>query len=135
MGIEAFAWLYFDSLELNQYLEATLINGAVEMDGIGVFENRNIRLKWTGISEMDGEICAVIDYLAMDNPLQVEFGDFKMKGRSHYWGNILVSLEDKQIEHAVMYEDVNMDLKLPGQATSQLLNTTREIIIEKNNEL
>jgi hypothetical protein len=133
MGIEAFAWLYFDSLELNQYHDARLINGAVEMDGIGVFENRNIKLKWSGISEIGGEICAVIEYLAMDNPLQVEFGDMKMKGRSHYWGSIMVSLEDKQIEHAVMFEDVVMNLKLPGQTTNQLLNATREIVIERIN--
>jgi len=131
MGIEAFAWLYLDSLKLNEFKSATLIDGQVEMDGIGVFENRNIRLRWNGITDMNQEICAVIEYLAMDNPLNAEFGDFKMKGRSHYWGTILVSLEDKQIEHACMYEDVVMDMKLPGQTENQLINTTREIVIEK----
>lgn len=131
MAIEEFAWLYLDSLKLNQTVSANLINGEVEMDGIGIFENRDIRLTWNGITEMNQEICAVIEYLAMDNPLIVEFGEFKMKGRSHYWGTILVSLEDKQIEHANMYEDVVMDMKLPGQADNQLINATREIIVEK----
>jgi hypothetical protein len=134
MGIEAFAWVYLDSLKLNQSISASIINGQVEMDGIGVFENRDIQLRWTGISEMNQEICAVIEYLAMDNPLNAEFGDFKMKGRSHYWGTIWVSMEDKQIEHAFMYEDVVMDLKLPGQPNNQLINTTREIVFEKLNE-
>ena len=131
MGIEAFAWLYLDSLKLNQSISASGINGKVEMDGIGVFENRDIQLRWTGISEMNQEICAVIEYLAMDNPLNIEFGDFKMKGRSHYWGTIWVSMEDKQIEYAYMYEDVVMDMKLPGQSDKQLINTTREIVFEK----
>jgi hypothetical protein len=131
MGIEAFAWLYLDSLKLNDVKSAIRINGQVEMDGIGVFENRNIRLRWNGITKMNQEICAVIEYLAMDNPLNAEFGDFKMHGRSHYWGTILVSLEDKQIEHACMYEDVVMDMKFPGQTENQLINTTREIVVEK----
>lgn len=134
MAIEAFAWSYLDSLKLNQSISASVINGQVEMDGIGIFENRDIRLRWTGISEMNQEICAVIEYLAMDNPLNVEFGDFKLKGRSHYWGTIWVSLEDKQIEYAFMYEDVVMDMKTPGQTDNQLVNTTREIVFEKLNE-
>jgi hypothetical protein len=134
MGIEAFAWVYLDSLKLNRSIRASVINGQVEMDGIGVFENRDIRLRWTGITEMNREICAVIEYLAMDNPLNVEFGDFKMKGRSHYWGTVFVSMEDKQIEHAYMYEDVVMDMNLPGQPDNQLINTTREIVFEKLNQ-
>ncbi len=134
MGIESFAWLYLDSLKLNQSISASAINGEVEMDGIGVFKNRDIRLRWTGISEMNQEICAVIEYLAMDNPLNAEFGDFKMKGRSHYWGTVWVSMEDRQIEHAYMLEDVVMDIKLPGQPNNQLINTTREIILKKLNE-
>ncbi len=131
MGIEIFAWMYFDSLELNKTISASAINGPVEMEGIGTFENKNIRLTWTGISSMNNEICAVIEYITMDNPIDAEFGDFKMKGRSHYWGTIWVSLEDKQIEHALLFEDVVMDMKLPGQPNNQLINTTREIVFEK----
>jgi len=134
MGIEVFAWMYFDSLKLNESFSATELNEVVEMDGIGTFENKDIRLTWTGISSMNNEICAVIEYITMDNPIDAKFGDFKMKGRSHYWGTIWVSLEDKQIEHAMLFEDVVMDMKLPGQPNNQLINTTREIVFEKLNE-
>jgi hypothetical protein len=83
---------------------------------------------------MNGEVCAIIEFLAMDNPLNLDFGGVSLKGRSHYWGNVLVSLSDKQIEHAEMYEDVLMDMKLPGQPDNQIINATREIIFIKIKE-
>jgi hypothetical protein len=54
-----------------------------------------------------------------------------MIGRSHYWGTIWVSLEDKQIEHAVLYEDVVMEMNLPGQTNKQIIDATREISFVK----
>jgi hypothetical protein len=132
MGFEAFAWLYFDSLELNTPFVANKINGKINIEGLGSFENKKIMLTWTGISIMNDETCAVIEYLALDNPLDFKADFMDMKGRSHYWGTVWVSLSDKEIERAVLYEDVNMDMKLAGQEKSQLMNTTREIVFNKN---
>ena len=134
MGFEGFAWLYFDSLRLNEYYESHAFNGKVPMEGVGTFENRNILLKWSGITEMNGETCAVIEFLAMDNPLDLSVNteQFKLiaKGRSHYWGTILVSLTNKQIEHAILHEDVVLDMVMP-EGKKQLVNTTRLLTVEK----
>jgi hypothetical protein len=134
MGIEGFSWLYFDSLKLNIPFAAPAFNGKIPMEGVGTFENRNIVLTWTGVTLKNDEPCAVIDYLAMDNPLDLSIDSeyFKLiaKGRSHYWGTILVSLSDKQIEHALLHEDVILDMVLPD-GKKQLTNSTRLISIEK----
>ncbi len=101
------------------------------MAGQGSFENKDIKLTWTGISKQNGELCAVIDYRTMNNLLEVSYEGMDMKGRSHYWGTIWVSLKDKQIEHAVLYEDVVMEMNLPGQTQKQIMNSTREICFKR----
>ena len=79
---------------------------------------------------MNNELCILIQFLAMDNPLEVNMGTITGKGRSHYWGNIWVSLKDKQIEYAVLHEDVILDMQItPDQ--KQLVDATREIKFEK----
>lgn len=133
LAIETFAWIYFDSLELNGTFRPANLPQEIPLAGEGTFTNKDIQLKWAGISQMNREVCALIEYRTFDNPLVVDTEQLKIKGRSHYWGTILVSLKDKQIEHAVMYEDVVMDMKIPGQPAPQLLNTTREIQFEKIN--
>ena len=133
LAIETFAWIYFDSLELNSVFRPANLKQEIPLAGEGTFTNKDIQLKWAGISQINREVCALIEYRTFDNPLVVDTEQLKIKGRSHYWGTILVSLKDKQIEHAVMYEDVVMDMKIPGQPAPQLLNTTREIQFEKIN--
>jgi hypothetical protein len=136
MAFEAFAWAYYDSLQLNHSYAPTGLKGKVDLAGAGYFENKNIQLNWIGITKMNGELCAVIQFLAMDNPLEVntEFNgmEISLKGRSHYWGNVLVSLEDKQIEEAIMHEDVVMKMNIP-EVQNELVNTTREIKLDKLN--
>ena len=133
LAIETFAWTYFDSLRLNETFRPTNLQKEIPLAGEGTFTNKDIQLKWTGISQMNKELCALIEYRTFDNPLTVDTEQIKIKGRSHYWGTVWVSLQDKQIEHAILYEDVVMDMKMMGQASNQLLNTTREIQFEKLN--
>lgn len=134
MGLEGFSWMYFDSLKLNETFSAPAFNGKIPMEGVGTFENKNILLTWTGVTLKNNETCAVIEYLAMDNPLDLSVNteQFKLiaKGRSHYWGTILVSLTDKQIEGATLHEDVILDMVLPGNS-KQITNSTRLITVEK----
>lgn len=132
LAIESFAWVYFDSLKLNQIYRPTNINDKMVLAGEGTFQNKEVQLVWTGISRMNGETCALIEYRTMDNPLSVDTDQLKIKGRSHYWGTIWVSLADKQIEYANMFEDVVMDMRFANQP-SQLMNTTRIIQFEKLN--
>ncbi len=129
MGIEAFAWSYLDSLKLTEPYSPGL-NGKVELAGNGYFQNKHIKLTWTGISEFNNELCMLIQFLAMDNPLEVNMSSLNAKGRSHYWGDIWVSLKDKQIEHAVLHEDVILDMNI-SPTQKQLIDATREITFEK----
>lgn len=131
MGIEGFAWAFFNNLKLNKPYKAEMFNGKIDLAGMGSFENKDIVLTWTGITEWNGEYCAVIEYRTMNNPLEYAGDGMSMKGRSHYWGTIWVSVEDKQVEHAILFEDVIMEIQLPGQTTKQVMDATREITYEK----
>jgi len=127
MGIEGLGWATWDKLQLNVPYSAKEFNGKLDLAGKGSFENKNIIITWTGISQRNGEPCAVIEYRTFNNPLEYAGEGMALKGRSHYWGTIWVSLEDKQIEHAVLYEDVIMEMNLPGQTNKQIMDATREI--------
>jgi hypothetical protein len=131
MGIEGFAWSAWEKLKLNEPYSAKDFNGKMELAGQGSFENKDVYLTWTGISQRNGESCAVIEYQTMNNPVEYSGEGMSMKGRSHYWGTIWVSLEDKQIEHAVLFEDVVMEMNLPGQTVRQIMDATREISFVK----
>lgn len=131
LAIEGFAYNSFDKLQLNKPYSEQTFNGKMDLAGQGFFENKDIQLLWTGISKRNDELCATINYRTLNNPLEVKTGGMDMKGRSHYWGTIWVSLEDKQIEHAVLYEDVVLEMLLPGQTQKTILNATREISFER----
>ena len=131
LAIEAFSWAYWDKLELNKSFSTPEMNGKVDLAGQGYFENKDIQLTYTGVSHRNGEKCATIEYRTFNNPLEVNYENMDMKGRSHYWGTIWVSLEDKQVEHAVLYEDVVLEMVLPGQTQKSIMNATREITYEK----
>jgi hypothetical protein len=131
MGIEGLAWVNFNDLELNKPFKATFFNGKMDLAGMGSFENKDMVITWTGITERNGEYCAVIEYRTMNNPLEYTGDGMSMKGRSHYWGTIWVSVEDKQVEHAVLFEDVVMEIQLPGQTNKQIMDATREISFVK----
>ena len=131
MGIEGLAWVNFNDLELNKPFKATFFNGKMDLAGMGSFENKDMVITWTGITERNGEYCAVIEFRTMNNPLEYAGDGMSMKGRSHYWGTIWVSVEDKQVEHAVLFEDVVMEIQLPGQTNKQIMDATREISFVK----
>jgi len=133
MAIEGFAWSSFEKLKLNVPISDERFNGKMDLAGQGSFENKDVQITWTGVSQRNDEMCAVIEYRTFNNPLEYAGEGMSMKGRSHYWGTIWVSLEDKQIEHAVLYEDVVMEMNLPGQTNKQIMNAVREIIFAKVN--
>jgi hypothetical protein len=121
---EAFAENYFDQLKLNVPLH-TGQDQEVKMPDVGTFHNRDVVLEYVGHSQRNGQDCALIDYRAFLNPLQLATGGVTIQGRSDYWGEIWVSLATKQIEYATINEEVNGELKLPGQDTPQLLSVFR----------
>ena len=129
--IEQFGWDYFNKLELNQPYAIQSQPEDVALAGAGTFQNRRIELTWVGLSKRTNEVCALIQYQAFMNKFTTSMGKLSFQGRSHYWGDIWVSLKDKQIEYATLFEDVLVEFSLPGQGGKQLLGVLRKGRFEK----
>jgi hypothetical protein len=121
---ESFGQNYFDQLKLNVPLHIPA-DQDVKMPDVGTFHTRDIVLEWVGRSQRNGQDCALIDYRAFFNPLQLATGGVTIQGRSDFWGEIWVSLATKQIEYATIYENVAGQLKLPNQDAPQPLSVFR----------
>lgn len=122
--IEMFGQDQFERLTLNTPYR--LLSGQdVNMPGVGTFHNRDVQLTWIGRSHRNGQDCAVIEYHAFFNPLQIANGGMTLTGRSHYWGDIWVSLSSKQIEYATLQEDVLGEIKLAGEGAPRTISVFR----------
>jgi hypothetical protein len=126
---ELFARHQFDHLKPNEPYHV-VSNSDTNMPGIGNFHNRDVILTRTGTSQRNGQDCAVIEYRAYFNPLDIANSGMTLKGRSHYWGLIWISLATKQIEYATLYEDVLGEMKLPGQDAAQVIDVFRSGVLE-----
>lgn len=120
----------WDSLRLNKEYRARNIDSKLDI-AVGAFENKETQITWLGITEISGKICAILKYAVMNNPLEVEFGEVSMRGRSHYWGEIYVSLPDRQIERADLTEDILTDMKMKGTEKNTIGYTTRNISLQR----
>ena len=127
--IELFGQGYFEKLKLNQPYHA-MADESVKMPGMGTFHNRDVVLEWVGRSYRNGQDCALIDYRAFLNPLEIAAGGMTLRARSDYWGQIWVSLKTRQIEYGTLYENVSGEIKLPGQDTPQPLSVFRSGVFE-----
>ena len=138
---EEFAWKHFDKLRLNEAYLPEPGGNTMELGEGGTFKNQDLRLTWIGTSEMNGERSAVIQYRSLFNPMDLKMPGMRIKGRTNYWGEIWVSLEDKQIEFATLYEDGLMEiapggsadetLRAPTVRRSRITNVFREMTFEK----
>lgn len=126
---ESFGQEQFPHLALNRPYHVTP-DQDVRMPGVGTFRNRDIELTWIGNSRRNGRDCAVIDYTALMNPFELSNAGLTMKARSHYWGQIWVSLATRQIEYATLQEVVTGELTLPGATSAQPLNVLRRGVFE-----
>jgi len=114
----------FEHLKLNEpYSPVT--NQDVNMPGVGTFRNHKVVLEWIGRSQRNGQDCALIKYQAFFNPVSIANGGMSLIGRSDYWGELWVSLATKQIEYGTIYENVQGELKLAGQDTTQIISVFR----------
>lgn len=127
---EQFAWVYFDKLRLNEPFHFPSGEN-MNLAGLANFKNNNVELTWTGVSKRNGGVCALIRYEAFFNPLDISITNFKAKGRSHYWGEIWVSLETKQIEYGTLLEDVLLETNIAGQPNLNTMNVFRQGIFQK----
>jgi hypothetical protein len=128
---EAFGWFFFDKLQLNQTYCPSEPVGEIPLAGAGTFQNRKIELTWLGISKMNEEPCALIQYRAFFNKFNISTDALSVRGGSHYWGEIYVSLKDKQLEYATLYENVIVEAKVAGQQTWQVGSCFRKGIFQK----
>lgn len=122
--IEDFGQQYFDDLKLNQPYHIRS-SEAMKIPEVGQFQNRDIELQWVGKSQRNGQNCALIEYSAFFNPLEIANSGINMKGRSHYWGQIWVATATRQIEFATLNEDVLGELTLPGQNAPMTISVFR----------
>jgi hypothetical protein len=127
--IELFGQNFFDHLKLNEPYHF-LSNQDLNIPDVGTFRNRDVVLEWVGRSRRNGQDCALIEYQAFLNPLEIANGGITLKGRSEYWGQIWVSITTRQIEYATLYENVAGEMKLAGQDTPQIVSVFRSGIFE-----
>ncbi len=133
MAIEGFAWDYNDSLKLNRIYFVPEIKEEFAMADIGTYFHNQIQVCWTGISEMNGELCAVIEYRAIDNNIALSMDGIKSKGTEQYWGTTWISLNNRMIESAVMYSGSMQEIEIKGFDNKFLIKTIRELWVDKIN--
>ncbi|MDD4603777.1 MAG: hypothetical protein PHF97_08220 [Bacteroidales bacterium] len=130
--MQGLAWYVFDSLEYNRPFIPTILNNYdVKFKDWVTFTSRYQKLIWSGIAEYDDKVCAIVKFESLYNPVKIENNQMSVKGRSLYYGEIWISLSDKQVEYASMAEDVIMKLKGPLFPEEQLIDLQREIVFRK----
>jgi hypothetical protein len=131
MAIEGYAWNYFDALDLNKTYIIPDIRGTFKMADIGVYNHATIELIWIGISMMNNKLCAIIEYRALDNKIELNLKEMKSKGSELYWGKTWISLENKQIEYAEMFSNTIQEIEIQGLPEKMLVSTKRVLSLEK----
>jgi hypothetical protein len=131
MAADIFAWKYFDSLKLNVPYIVPDIKGQFSMADIGNYSHNKISVCWKGISEINGQLCALIEFNAIDNKLELNMDMIKTKGTEQYWGSVLVSVRTRIIEHAEMYSGTIQEIEVKGMKDKILMKTIRELEIKR----
>jgi hypothetical protein len=130
-SFEIFAWMFYDSLKLNQYYIIPNIKGQFNMGDIGKYSHNKIVLCWKGVTEQNDGVCAIIDFTAIDNKLEIDMEQVKTRGTEQYWGTVLVSLNTKNIEQGVMYGGTIQEIEVTGMKDKFLLKTIRELEVKR----
>ena len=73
----------------------------------------------------------MIQFGSMYNPFRSEDDRMITNGRSCYWTNVWVLPDTRQIEYAVMPEDIVSVTKLKGNETELQNNIQREVIYKR----
>ncbi|MEW6741881.1 MAG: hypothetical protein AB1486_03895 [Planctomycetota bacterium] len=129
---EPFFWDHFDQFRLNEQLTVSeLEDFDVQKGDWGKLKLRDLRMAWIGISEKHDETCALIKYESFSNPVHSDTEVMNVNGRSLYWGCLWISLEDKQVEHATLNEDVFMEITSPGGGGKRMMDMQREVVFDR----
>lgn len=124
--------IFFDSLAYNQTFYPELLDTFVLSIDKGInFKSKSVKFLWSGISKINNGTCAIVKFESLKCPIEMDNNGYSFKGRSLYWGEIWISLKDKQFEHAVMVEDVIMKMYNSSNSDGQLIELQREITFSK----
>jgi hypothetical protein len=130
-SLEIFSWMYYDSLNLNKPYIIPNIKGEFDMADIGKYSHNKIILNWEGVSVVNGELCAVIGFNAIDNKIVLTMDQIKSKGTEQYWGTIYLSMKTKNIQNATMYSGTIQEIEVKGMKDKFLVKTIRELEVNK----
>ena len=126
------AYVATDNMEYNKpYFSDDLEEKEVEAQNFALLKTKNLKSTWTGIAKKNGEECALIEFKALSNPVKSSSDVLSVKGRSCCWGSFWVSLDDHEVEYAVINEDIIMEMSLSGNPLGQVLNMQREVVFNK----
>lgn len=126
--------IFFDSLLFNKpFYPAILDTFLLKVENGITFKSQSTKFIWSGITKLNGEICAIIKFESPFNPVSMDVPGYSFQGRSLFWGEIWISLSDKQFEYAEMIEDIIINLKTSSFPEGKLINMQREIVFEKVN--
>jgi hypothetical protein len=128
---DVYAWFFYDSLKLNVPYVIQAMQNEFKMADIGNYAHNKTILCWKGITEYNGQMCAIIDFAAIDNKIELTMDIVNTKGTEQYWGTILVSLKNKDIERCEMYSGTIQEIEVKGMKDKFLMKTIRELEINK----
>jgi hypothetical protein len=131
MTFEVYSWNFCDSLKLNKPYVINQINGEFDMAEIGRYNHNRILVCWKGISQINGELCAIIDFNAIDNIVELAMDQINSKGTEQYWGTVWLSMKTKNIKQAYMYSGTMQEIEVKNMNNKFLLKTIRELYLEK----
>ncbi|MDT8400572.1 MAG: hypothetical protein RQ743_02665 [Bacteroidales bacterium] len=133
MQMQGLAVYVMDSLRFGQeFMPVLLEDYEIEFQNWVSFSSRYQELTWSAITKHNDEVCAVIKFESEYNPVSADTPAMSFKGRSLYYGEMWVSLQDKQLEYAIMFEDVIMKLESDAFPGGQLIDLQREIVFDKS---
>ncbi len=126
------AYVGIDNIEYNStYFSSELERKEIKVQNFALLKTKNLKLKWVGIAKKNEEICALLEFKALSNPVTSKSDILSIKGRSCCWGSFWVSLDDHEVEYAEVNEDVIMDMSISGKPLGEVLNMQREVVFEK----
>lgn len=131
LTFDTYAWNFSDSLKLNKPYVVSDSGFQFDMAEIGKYSHSKILLCWKGISELNGQLCSVIDFNAIDNILELSMPGINTKGTEQYWGTVWVSLKTRNIEQGIMYSGTNQEIEIKGMKDKMLMNTIRELYVDR----
>lgn len=132
--MQGLAWYVFDSLEFQkEFYPEMLKDYDITFENWVSFSSRYQKLIWSGITKHNNEVCAIVKFESFYNPVKIDNEQMVVEGRSLFFGEMWISLQDKQVEYASMVEDVVMKLKSSLFPDEKLIDLQREVVFDKVN--